>query len=72
MATRKAELYDEDFYEWTRDQAAALHRLAADPAIRYSLPNHLDWTPIPCEERTRGVKYIPVIAPTPYPRGLNE
>lgn len=29
MATRPEQLYDEDFYAWTRDQAAALRRLAA-------------------------------------------
>ena len=29
MATRAGQLYDEDFYAWTRDQAAALRRLAA-------------------------------------------
>lgn len=28
MATKAAELYKEDFYAWTRDQAAALRRLA--------------------------------------------
>ena len=28
MATRVKQLYDEDFYAWTRDQAAALRRLA--------------------------------------------
>jgi len=28
MATRPERLYDEDFYAWTRDQAAALRRLA--------------------------------------------
>jgi hypothetical protein len=28
MATRAARLYDNDFYAWTRDQAAALRRLA--------------------------------------------
>ncbi len=30
MATRKAELYDEDFYQWSREQAAALRRLSAE------------------------------------------
>ena len=30
MATRKAELYDEDFYAWSREQAAALRRLSAE------------------------------------------
>ena len=28
MATRPEQLYEEDFYAWTRDQAAALRRLA--------------------------------------------
>ncbi len=28
MATRKIELYDEDFYAWSQDQAAALRQLA--------------------------------------------
>jgi Domain of unknown function DUF29 len=28
MATRGEQLYEEDFYAWTRDQAAALRRLA--------------------------------------------
>lgn len=30
VATRAAELYEEDFYAWTRDQAAALRRMAKD------------------------------------------
>jgi hypothetical protein len=30
MATRTAELYDEDFYAWSREQAAALRRLSAE------------------------------------------
>ena len=29
MATRPEQLYEEDFYAWTRDQAQALRRLAA-------------------------------------------
>jgi Domain of unknown function DUF29 len=29
MATRPEQLYEEDFYAWTRDQAKALRRLAA-------------------------------------------
>jgi hypothetical protein len=29
VATRPEQLYDEDFYAWTRDQARALRRLAA-------------------------------------------
>ena len=28
MATKAAELYEEDFFAWTRDQAAALRRMA--------------------------------------------
>ena len=30
MATQAAELYEEDFYAWTRDQAAALRHMAKD------------------------------------------
>jgi hypothetical protein len=30
MATRQEDLYDRDYYAWTQDQAAALHRLAAE------------------------------------------
>lgn len=30
MATKPAELYDEDFYAWTRDQASALRRMAEE------------------------------------------
>lgn len=30
MATKAAELYEEDFYAWTREQAAALRHLAKD------------------------------------------
>lgn len=30
MATRPERLYDEDFYAWTREQAAALRRLAEE------------------------------------------
>ena len=29
MASRPEQLYEEDFYAWTRDQAQALRRLAA-------------------------------------------
>ncbi len=32
MATRPEQLYEEDFYAWTRDQARALRRLAATRA----------------------------------------
>lgn len=35
MATRPDELYEADFYAWTRDQAAALRRLAGE---RWSSP----------------------------------
>lgn len=35
MTTRSADLYEEDFYAWTRDQAATLRRLAAE---RWNLP----------------------------------
>ncbi len=30
MATREEDLYAEDYYAWTRDQAAALRRLAKE------------------------------------------
>ena len=30
MAAKVAELYDEDHYAWTRDQATALRRLAVE------------------------------------------
>lgn len=30
MAIKAAELYEEDFYAWTRDQATALRRMAGD------------------------------------------
>jgi hypothetical protein len=30
MATRRKDLYGEDFYQWSRDQPAALRRLAAE------------------------------------------
>ena len=30
MATRKTELYEDDFYRWSREQAAALRRLSAE------------------------------------------
>jgi DNA-binding PucR family transcriptional regulator len=30
VATKPAELYEEDFFAWTRDQAAALRRMAED------------------------------------------
>ena len=30
MATKPAELYEEDFFAWTRDQATALRRMAKD------------------------------------------
>ncbi len=30
MATKATELYEEDFYAWTRDQATALRRMAGD------------------------------------------
>ena len=30
MATKPAELYEEDFFAWTRDQASALRRMAKD------------------------------------------
>jgi hypothetical protein len=39
MATKQAVLYDEDFFAWTRDQAAALRRLAKE---RWNGPLDLD------------------------------
>ncbi len=30
MATQRTKLYDEDFYQWSREQAAALRRLSAE------------------------------------------
>jgi hypothetical protein len=34
MATRRKGLYDEDSYQWSREQAAALRRLAAERSGR--------------------------------------
>ncbi len=39
MPSRAAALYEEDFYAWTRDQAAELRRLAAE---RWNLPLDLE------------------------------
>lgn len=39
LATRPADLYEEDFYAWTREQAAALRRLAVE---RRNLPLDLE------------------------------
>lgn len=39
MATRSADLYAEDFYAWTQEQAATLRRLAAE---RRNLPLDLE------------------------------
>ncbi len=39
MATREEDLYAEDYYAWTRDQAAALRRLAKE---RWNGPLDLD------------------------------
>ncbi len=39
MATRQEDLYAEDFYAWTQDQAAALRRLAKE---RWNGPLDLD------------------------------
>jgi hypothetical protein len=47
VATRKAELYDEDFYAWSRDQAAALRRLSAE---RWNGPLDLDHLALEVED----------------------
>ena len=47
MATRKTELYDEDLYQWSREQAAALRRLSAE---RWNGPLDLEHLPKEIEE----------------------
>jgi hypothetical protein len=43
MATRAGQLYDHDFYAWTRDQAAALRRLArARPNVELDLEHLIE------------------------------
>jgi Domain of unknown function DUF29 len=43
MATRPEELYEEDFYAWTRDQAQALRRLAASrPNLALDFPHLIE------------------------------
>jgi Domain of unknown function DUF29 len=43
MASRPEQLYEEDFYAWTRDQAQALRRLAATrPNIDLDLPHLIE------------------------------
>lgn len=43
MATRPEQLYEEDFYAWTRDQAAALRRLAAArPNVDLDFPHLIE------------------------------
>ena len=43
MATRPAQLYEEDFYAWTRNQAAALRRLAASrPNLALDFPHLIE------------------------------
>jgi Domain of unknown function DUF29 len=43
MATRSEELYERDFYAWTRDQAKALRRLAATrPNIELDFPHLIE------------------------------
>ncbi len=43
MATRPEELYEEDFYAWTRDQARALRRLAASrPNLGLDFPHLIE------------------------------
>lgn len=49
MATKAAELYEDDFYAWTREQATALRRMAGElPELcPYALAALLDddWYP---------------------------
>jgi len=43
MATRAEELYEEDFYAWTRDQARELRRLAAThPNVALDFPHLIE------------------------------
>jgi hypothetical protein len=43
MATRLEQLYEEDFYAWTRAQAAALRRLAASrPNLELDFPHLIE------------------------------
>jgi len=43
MATRPEQLYEEDFYAWTRDQAQALRRLAASrPKLALDFPHLIE------------------------------
>jgi hypothetical protein len=43
MATRPEQLYGEDFYAWTRDQAQALRRLAASrPNLALDFPHLIE------------------------------
>ncbi len=43
MASRLEQLYEEDFYAWTRDQAQALRRLAATrPNLALDLPRLIE------------------------------
>ena len=43
MATRPEQLYEEDFYAWTRDQARALRRLAATrPNLALDFPHLIE------------------------------
>jgi len=43
MASRPEQLYEEDFYAWTRDQAQALRRLAATrPNVDLDLPHLIE------------------------------
>jgi hypothetical protein len=43
MVSRSEQLYEEDFYAWTRDQARALRRLAATrPNVALDLPHLIE------------------------------
>jgi hypothetical protein len=43
MASRPEQLYEEDFYAWTRDQAQALRRLAASrPNLALDFPHLIE------------------------------
>ncbi len=53
MATRQEDLYDRDFYAWTQDQAAALHRLAQE---RWNGPLDLSHLALEVEDLGRSTR----------------
>ncbi len=55
MAMRKSELYDEDLYQWSREQAAALRRLSAE---RWSGPLDLEHLAEEVEESGSEVRNV--------------